>query len=108
MRCKARIVIAGHRDIDSENGMRTDAPIVTRISTYILLLICASNQFIPIAADVEAAFLQGKDSERLSNRVYLRQPKEGFPGLEPQQLIGVRKGLFGFADSPRMWWLHFR
>ena len=108
LRCKARVVIAGHNDVDLEKGLRTDAPTVTRLSTYLVLVLCASLDMAPHSADVEAAFLQTGEAERLKHRFYLRQPREGFPGLASGQLVAVLKPLFGFADSPRAWWLTFR
>ena len=57
------------------------------------------------AGDVTAAFLNDK---RLDRELYLRQPKHGLPGLHPEQLIKVEKGIFGLIDSPRKWWKQFK
>ena len=63
--------------------------------------------FTPISADVEAAFLQGDEVKREHGDIYLRQPKEGFPGLAPGVLVRVAKAIFGFAESPQLWWKKF-
>ncbi|CAE7843623.1 GIP, partial [Symbiodinium sp. KB8] len=57
------------------------------------------------AGDVTAAFLNG---EKLDRELYLRQPKHGLPGLHPEQLIKVEKGIFGLIASPRKWWKKFK
>ena len=40
--------------------------------------------------------------------LYLSQMVEGLPGLNPEQLLLVVRGVFGLANSPRLWWRHFR
>ena len=60
-------------------------------------------------ADITGAFLQGDQS--LSSRkeaLYLRQPREGLPGLQKGQLMLVVRGIFGLANSPRLFWRHLR
>ena len=104
LRCKARVAIAGYRDVDLEQRLRTDAPTVTRLSTFLALTLYASLQMDPYSADVEAAFLQSDQTPRLAERIYLRQSREDSPGLDPKQLVVVLKPLFDFADSPRAWW----
>lgn len=99
VRHEASMAIPGHRVVDIEHGLHPDAPTVTRLSTY-LVLLCATLNMPPCSADVKAMFWQSARSERLANRIYLWQPCEGFPALEIGQLIAVLKLLFGFADSP--------
>ena len=53
------------------------------------------------AGDVEAAaFLNGVELDRF---LLMRQPRGGIDGLRPSQLLRVRKGVFGLAESPRRW-----
>lgn len=40
--------------------------------------------------------------------LFLRQPREGLPGLLPGQLMLVVRGIFGLANSPRLFWRHLR
>ena len=59
--------------------------------------------------DVTGAFLQGDQS--LASRkepLFLRQPREGLPGLVAGQLLLVVRGIFGLANSPRLFWRHLR
>lgn len=59
--------------------------------------------------DITGAFLQG-DQSLASRRehLYLRQPREGLPGLHRGQLLLVVRGIFGLASSPRLFWRHLR
>ncbi|CAE7221929.1 GIP [Symbiodinium sp. CCMP2592] len=104
---KARLVIAGHRDPDLLSGLPTHAPTISRQGIHLLLQILASNLnkgWKGYAGDVTAAFLCGEDLER---ELYLRQPKTGLGDLHPEQLLRIRKPIFGLVDSPAAWWTKF-
>ena len=104
---KARLVIAGHRDPDLLSGLPTHAPTISRQGIHLLLQILASNLsrgWKGYAGDVTAAFLCGEDLER---ELYLRQPKSGLGDLHPEQLLRIRKPIFGLVDSPSAWWQKF-
>ena len=99
---KARLCIAGHRDPDLTGGdMETEAPTVSKSSLSTLFLIAAQEDWELAAGDVQAAFLNGEESQR---GLYMRQPVRGLPGMQPGQLVEVVKGIFGLATSPRLWW----
>ena len=34
----------------------------------------------------------------------MHQPKTGFPGMVPGQLVRIKKNVFGLATSPHTWW----
>ncbi|CAK9048607.1 Retrovirus-related Pol polyprotein from transposon RE1 (Retro element 1) (AtRE1) [Includes: Protease RE1 [Durusdinium trenchii] len=72
--------------------------------------ICASHDgWFLFNSDITGAFLQGDQS--LASRkepLYLRQPREGLPGLLPGQLLLVVRGIFGLANSPRLFWRRLR
>ena len=98
---KARLVIAGHRDPALAQGKTvSDAPTVSRASLIAVLQIAASHAWEIAAGDVEAAFLNGVELDRF---LLMRQPRGGIDGLRPSQLLRVRKGVFGLAESPRRW-----
>ena len=100
---KARLVIGGHLDPDlaDENlFMKTDSPTVSRASLISLLQIGTSRRWRAAAGDVQAAFLNGLEIDR---ELYMWQPRCGVRGLHPAQLIRIRKGIFGLAESPRRW-----
>eukprot|EP00439_Symbiodinium_sp_Y106_P067451 s481_g11.t1 len=105
---KARLVIAGHRDPDLLNNLPTHAPTISRQGILLLLQILASNlgnDWSGYAGDVTAAFLCG---EQLQRELYLRQPRTGLGDLHPEQLLRIRKPIFGLVDSPSAWWNKFR
>ncbi|CAE7510542.1 RE1 [Symbiodinium sp. CCMP2592] len=46
-------------------------------------------------------------TEDLERELYLRQPKTGLGDLHPEQLLRIRKPIFGLVDSPAAWWMKF-
>ena len=106
---KARIVCRGDMDPDLLS-LRRDAPTLARLSLMVILQIAISMaDWFMFNADITGAFLQGDQS--LASRkepLYLRQPREGLPGLFRDQLLLVVRGIFGLANSPRLFWRHLR
>ncbi|CAE7260851.1 unnamed protein product, partial [Symbiodinium sp. CCMP2456] len=97
-RAKARLVIAGHRDPDLLSGLPTHAPTISRQGIHLLLQVLSSNLkkgWKGYAGDVTAAFLCGED---LVRELYLRQPRTGLGELHPEQLLRIRKPIFGLVD----------
>ena len=106
---KARIVCRGDMDPDLVT-LRRDAPTVTRLGLMVVLQISASMPgWFLFNSDITGAFLQG-DQGAASRKepLYLRQPREGLPGLQAGQLLLVVRGIFGLANSPRLFWRHLR
>ena len=106
---KARLVCRGDRDPDLLS-LRRDAPTLTRVALMMILQIAASfADWFLFNSDITGAFLQG-DQSLASRReaLYLRQPREGLPGLLRGQLMLVVRGIFGLANSPRLFWRHLR
>ena len=88
---KARIVCRGDRDPDI-TVLRRDAQTMTRLSLMVLLQVAAAkSKWFLFNTDITGAFLQG-DQKLASRReaLYLRQPREGLPGLRGQLLLGSR------------------
>ena len=109
MKPKARLVCRGDRDPDLPE-LRRDAPTLTRAGLMCILQIAASmsNWFL-FNADITGAFLQGDQSlASRSDALFLRQPREGLPGLVAGQLLLVVRGIFGLANSPRLFWRFLR
>ena len=109
LKAKARLVCRGDRDPDLLT-LRRDAPTLTRLGLMVILQIAASlPSWFLFNADVTGAFLQGDQS--LASRkepLFLRQPREGLPGLVAGQILLVVRGIFGLANSPRLFWRHLR
>ncbi|CAK0840847.1 unnamed protein product [Prorocentrum cordatum] len=90
VKARARLCVGGHMDPRLAQGdLRTDAPTVTRNSTMLFFTICQRFDLEIYAADVEAAFMQG--DEQPDQQLYMAQPREGLPGLNPKQLIKILK-----------------
>ena len=106
---KARIVCRGDADPDLLE-LRRDAPTMTRLSLMILLQLAAAHKgWFIICADITGAFLQGDQAlAKRKEPLFVRQPKEGLPGLHPGQLLLVVRGIFGLANSPRLFRRHLR
>ena len=105
---KARLVIGGHMDPDLISGLNTNAPTVSRQGVLAVLQILASRLdqgWCACAGDITAAFLNGEELER---ELYIRQPKSGLGNLHPEQLVKLKKWVFGLADSPHQWRRKFR
>ena len=104
LKAKARLCIAGHLCPDTVGGdVQVDSPTIERISTMLFLnyVVCYSwftNWFI---GDISNAFLQGAPLE--GPDMYMRQPRQGLPGLQPGQLIKLIKSVYGRPDAPRSW-----
>ena len=109
MKPKARIVCRGDNDPDLLE-LRRDAPTLTRLGMMLLLQVAASikDSFI-VCADITGAFLQGDQAlAKRKEPLFIRQPREGLPGLAAGQLLLVVRGIFGLANSPRLFWRFLR
>ncbi|CAE7634004.1 RE2 [Symbiodinium sp. CCMP2592] len=106
-RCKSRLVIAGHTDPDLGNEhLSTDAPTLSRSGLACLLQLTANglaqkDRWELSAGDIRCAFLTGS---YLSRELFMHQPRTGFPGMSPGQLVRIKKNVFGLATSPHEWW----
>ncbi|CAE7261007.1 RE2 [Symbiodinium sp. CCMP2592] len=109
-RCKSRLVIGGHRDPDlGVKDLDTDAPTLSRPGLLCLMQLLANglkkeDPWTAAAGDIQCAFLTGGYLTR-GEDLYLHQPATGFPGLLPDQLIRIKKNIFGLATSPHEWWM---
>ena len=101
----------GHLDADlvDEDGqaLRRDCPTLTSYGLTVIFQVIASLDFRLWSADATTAFMQGGHHNR-KHRLFLRPPREGFPGLVPGQLMELHVLVYGFADAPRRWWRRFR
>ncbi|CAK0819108.1 unnamed protein product [Prorocentrum cordatum] len=104
VKAKARLCAGGHRDPDLQTGaLRTDAPTVTRTSSLLSFIMAARFDWSPVCADIMSAFMQGEEQPR-DKPLFMEQPPQGLPGLQPGQVLRIVKGIFGLATAPRQWW----
>ncbi|OLP75510.1 Copia protein [Symbiodinium microadriaticum] len=67
--------------------------------------ILERNIFPPMHRDIRCAFLTGS---YLVRELYMHQPRTGFPGMSPGELVKIKKNVFGLATSPHEWWNDLR
>jgi len=104
LKAKAKLCLAGHLCPDSLSGeIQVDSPTVERVSTmYFLHMVISmgwlTNWFI---GDMSNAFLQGAPLQ--GKVMYMRQPRQGLPGLKKGQIMRLIKSVYGRPDAPRAW-----
>lgn len=101
---KARLCLAGHLCPDAATGqVQVDSPTVERISTMMFLNMVISFGWLKhwYIGDISNAFLQGAPLK--GEVMFMRQPKQGLPGLEKGQLLRLVKAVYGRPDAPRQW-----
>eukprot|EP00959_Pyramimonas_sp_CCMP1952_P280197 5857684-Pyramimonas_sp.AAC.1 len=74
----------------AQGALRADAHSVARLSTMLFFTFCQAFDLEIYAADAGAAFM--RCDERPDQQLFMAQPREGLPGLRPQQLINIMKG----------------
>ena len=95
---KARLCIAGQWDPDlGVKDLATDALTVGRQSVILALQLALARAWVASVGDIRAAFLNGIPAPR---KLYFRQPRNGIPSLQPEQLVEVLKGVFGLSTKP--------
>ena len=87
--------------------IQVDAPTVQRTSFFLFLHCVVSWGWIPFwrNGDISNAFLQGQEFDFGKRKpTYMRPPKEGLPGISSQQLLRLRKPVYGLPEAPRAWY----
>ena len=102
-KAKARLCVGGQRDPDlGRADIDVDAPTANRHSLLLGLQVSLMRSWSICIGDIRAAFLNGVEAPR---QLFFRQPVRGIPGLHPEQLIEIVKGVFGLSTSPKLWWM---
>ena len=114
---KGRWVVAGH--LDKQAGQyETEAPTASLLAHNLLCWFAAQFQWHMRYGDISAAFLQGEYLPE-QRRVLVATPR-GYPDFVQRFLQGklpagsrtdmlrLKKGGFGLAESPRMWFLKLK
>ena len=93
--CKARLVARGFEE--EMKDMETDAPTCAPETLKLCITRILQEEWTVRRLDVKAAFLQGKEIERV---VYLRPPKEE----NCNGLWKLRKTVYGLKDAAVAWY----
>ena len=99
---KSRWCIRGDKDPDLLSLDRY-APTVTTSVIAVALQAAASLGLRAAVGDLKNAFMQSDPLRRKEGRLYCRQPRGGFPGLERSQIIEIVAGAYGLGDAPAHW-----
>ena len=95
---KSRWCIKGFKD-PQVLEIEKQSPTLSADALAVVLQLLASNKW------VLTAFLQGNAMDRKGGKVYVQLLKEGVPGLQGDEMVEVKKYVYGLADAPRQWWL---
>ncbi|VDI54554.1 Hypothetical predicted protein [Mytilus galloprovincialis] len=94
---KARLVVRG---FEEENEVKSDSPTVHKESLRLFLAIASTSEFDIHSIDIKAAFLQGKEIDRI---IFVKPPKE----LSSDKPVAwkLNKCVYGLIDASRNWFL---
>ena len=101
-KAKCRHVTMGFSEPDLLS-LETSTPQVHRDSVIFATQILASKGWQPGYADFTQAFHSG---DAINRELYAEPPREGIPGVEPNQLIKLKKTCYGLTDGPSAWFKH--
>ena len=101
-KAKCRHVMMGFSE-ENILDLETTIPQVHRDSMVFTVQILTSIGWDPSYLDFTQAFLSG---DAINRELYSEQPKEGLPGLHPNQFLRLRKTCYGLVDGPAAWYQH--
>ena len=102
---KARLCVQGQHDPDCMSGLvKLDAPTVQHTSFMLFLHLVVSYGWIDFLrnGDISSAFLQGE--ETTGEPLYMFLPERGLPNLNAQQVLRLKRPVYGRPDAPRAWY----
>jgi hypothetical protein len=94
---KARLVVRGDQDF-AEGDIPCDSPTVDRSTVKLMLAIAANEDWRLRSIDISAAFLQGRQIDRI---VHVQPPPEF---KKPGTVWSLNKGLYGLKEAARLWY----
>lgn len=98
-RLKARLCARGNEEADKDQ-IDSLSPKVSRSTVRLLLILRATNGWVPHTVVVSTAFLQGMPIDR-PRPVFVRPPPEA--GLPPGVIWQLAKCVYGLVEAPRVW-----
>jgi hypothetical protein len=102
---KSRLVGCGN--FEEVDGLRTDSPTGDVDAHNLVFSWCASHKVKIKMADIQSAYLQGNQNDRV---ILYRIPKGGIPeeGIEEGVVLAARVPIYGTTDAGRGWWLKLK
>ena len=105
VKAKARLCVQGQHCPDCASGeVRVDAPTVQHSTLTLFLHLTISFGWLGHwrNGDISSAFLQGAESE--GPPLYMYPPSRGLPGILPEQILRLKRPVYGRPDAPRAWY----
>jgi len=97
-RYKGRLVAKGFSQHPGFDFNETYASTVKWTTLRSILALAALENLEIESIDISSAFLNGD----IDAEVYMQQP-EGFPQGSPEQVLHLKKSIYGLKQSPRLW-----
>ena len=105
LKAKARLCVQGQHCPDCASGeVKVDAPTVQHSSLMLFLHLVVSKGWIDWwrNGDISSAFLQGAESK--GEPLYMYPPERGLPGISSEQILRLKRPVYGRPDAPRAWY----
>lgn len=105
LKAKARLCVQGQNDPDCLSGeVQLDAPTIQHASFLTFLHCVISFGWLENwrSGDISSAFLQGE--ETVGNPLYMFLPESGLPNLGKDQILRLKRPVYGRPDAPRAWY----
>ena len=105
VKAKARLCVQGQHCPDCSSGeVRVDAPTIQHGTLMLYLHLTISFGWLKHwrNGDISSAFLQGAESK--GEPLYMRAPDKGLPGVGSNQLLRLKRPVYGRPDAPRAWY----
>ncbi|CAE8648439.1 unnamed protein product [Polarella glacialis] len=100
---KSRWCVGGHKDPDYMS-LERHSPLASEEELMVVLQAGASHQMPGYVIDLQNAFMQSDKLEREAGTLYAKPPAGvGLPGVDSEQLIEIKAGVYGLGDASRHW-----
>ncbi|CAE8627158.1 unnamed protein product, partial [Polarella glacialis] len=100
---KSRWCVGGHKDPDYMS-LERHSPSASEEELMVVLQAGASHQMPGYVIDLQNAFMQSDKLEREAGTLYAKPPAGvGLPGVDSEQLIEIKAGVYGLGDASRDW-----
>ena len=105
VKAKARLCVQGQHDPDCLTGeVKVDAPTIQHASMLTFLHCVISFGWLKHwrNGDISSAFLQGEEAK--GEPLYMFLPERGLPNLNHDQVLRLKRPVYGRPDAPRAWY----
>ncbi|CAE8734675.1 unnamed protein product [Polarella glacialis] len=100
---KSRWCVVGHKDPDYMSLERR-SPSGSEEELMVVLQAGASHKMPGYVIDLQNAFMQSDKLDRKAGTLYAKPPVGvGLPGVDSEQLIEIKAGVYGLGDASRHW-----